>query len=69
MFERWSVADVVMGVAVAVVVAYTFYEIDRRQKKLRDVFYVLDGEDAAIFDQLEEMVRTGLLSPDRGAAV
>ena len=69
MFERWSVADVVMGVAVAVVVAYTFYEIDRRQKKLRDVFYLLDGEDAAIFDQLEEMVRTGLLTPDHGAAV
>ncbi|MGO9945105.1 MAG: hypothetical protein ACLPIC_20425 [Rhodoblastus sp.] len=69
MFERWSVADVVMGVAVAVVVAYTFYEIDRRQKKLRDVFYVLDGADAAIFDQLDEMVRTGLLTPDHGAAV
>lgn len=69
MFERWSVANVVMGVAVAVVVAYTFYEIDRRQKKLRDVFYLLDGEDAAIFDQLEEMVRTGLLTPDHGAAV
>ncbi len=71
MFERWT--DVVAGVAVAVVLAYMFYEmdreIDRRQKKLRDVFYVLDGADAAIFDQLDEMVRTGLLTPDHGAAV
>ncbi len=70
MFERWT--DVVAGVAVAVVLAYMFYEmdreIDRRQKKLRDVFYVLDGEDAAIFDRLEEMVSTGLLRPDHRAA-
>jgi len=29
---------------------------------------VLNGEDAAIFDQLEEMVRVGLITPDHGAA-
>ena len=67
MFERGT--DVVAGVVLAVGVAYLVYEVDRRQKKLRDVFYVLEGEDAAIFDQLEEMVRTGLLTPDRKAAI
>jgi hypothetical protein len=66
MFERWT--DVVAGVGVAIGLAYVMYEIDRRQKKLRDVFYVLNGEDAAIFDQLEEMVRVGLITPDHGAA-
>jgi len=66
MFERWT--DVVAGIGVAIVLAYVTYEIGRRQKKLRDVFYVLDGEDAAIFDQLEEMVRSGLLTPDHRAA-
>ena len=67
MFERGT--DVVAGVVLAVGVAYLVYEVDRRQKKLRDVFYVLEGADAAIFDQLEEMVRTGLLTPDRKAAI
>ena len=67
MFERGT--DVIAGVVLAVGVAYLVYEVDRRQKKLRDVFYVLEGEDAAIFDQLEEMVRTGLLTPDRKAAI
>jgi predicted MarR family transcription regulator len=66
MFERWT--DVVAGVGVAIGLAYVMYEIDRRQKKLRDVFYVLNGEDTAIFDQLEEMVRVGLITPDHGAA-
>jgi len=62
MFER--VTDVVMGAVLAVGVAYLFYEVDRRQKRLREVFYVLEGEDRAIFDQLEEMVRAGVLTPD-----
>ena len=67
MFERCT--DVVMGFVLAIGVAYVAYEVDRRQKKLREIFYVLEGEDRAIFDQLEEMVRTGLLAPDRKAAI
>jgi len=66
MFERWT--DVVMGAVLAVGVAYIAYEVDRRQKKLRDIFYVLEGEDRAIFDQLEEMVNTGVLRPDQRPA-
>ena len=34
-----------------------------------ETFYVLEGEDRAIFDQLEGMVRSGALTRDRGAAV
>jgi UDP-N-acetylmuramyl pentapeptide synthase len=66
MFERWT--DVVMGAVVAIGLGYLFYEVDRRQKKLREIFYVLEGEDRAIFDQLEEMVRTGALTPDQSQA-
>ena len=66
MFERWT--DVVMGVVLAIGVAYVAYEVDRRQKKLREIFYVLEGEDRAIFDQLEEMVRTGVLTADHRPA-
>jgi hypothetical protein len=67
MFERWT--DVMAGVIAAVGLAFLVYEVDRRQRKLRDVFYVLEGEDAAIFDQLEDMVRTGLLTPDHRPAI
>jgi len=66
MFERWT--DVVMGFVLAIGVAYVAYEVDRRQKKLREIFYVLEGEDRAIFDQLEEMVRTGEITPDHRPA-
>ena len=57
-----------MGAVLAIGVAYVAYEVDRRQKKLREIFYVLDGEDRAIFDQLEDMVRTGVLTPDHRPA-
>jgi membrane-associated phospholipid phosphatase len=67
MFERWT--DVLAGAVAAIGLAYLLYEVDRRQRKLRDVFYVLEGEDQAIFDQLEEMVGSGLLKPDRRAAI
>lgn len=68
--ERWfgSWTDVVAGVATAAAVGYMIYEVDRRQRKLRDLFYVLDGDDRAVFDQLEEMVRTGQLTPHSEAA-
>ncbi|MFY9656343.1 MAG: hypothetical protein WAK01_07115 [Methylocystis sp.] len=66
MFERWT--DVVVGAVVAVGLGYLFYEVDRRQKKLREVFYVLEGEDRAIFDQLEDMVKTGVLTADQRLA-
>ncbi len=70
MFERWfgTWTDVVAGVAAAAAVAYMVYEVDRRQRKLKDLFYVLDGDDRAVFDRLEEMVQTGRLKPHGEAA-
>ncbi|ARN79833.1 hypothetical protein [Methylocystis bryophila] len=67
MFEtRWT--EAVMGLVLAIGVAYVGYEVNRRQKKLREIFYVLEGEDRAIFEQLEEMVNSGVLKPDQRPA-
>ena len=32
----------------ALALGYLIYEIDRRKRKLRDLFYVLDSEDASM---------------------
>ena len=45
------------------------YEIDRRQRKLREVFDVLDADDAAITSRLEDMVTSGELMPYTGATL
>jgi len=70
MFERWfeSWTDVVTGMAAVAAVAYVAYEINRQQRKLRDLFYVLGDDDMALHVGLEELVRRGLLSPQGGAA-
>jgi hypothetical protein len=59
MFERWT--DVLAGIAAAAAVGYALYEIDRRQRKLRELFCVLDGSDAALTRRLDELVHLGLL--------
>jgi hypothetical protein len=54
------------GEAVSVVLgalAYLVYEIDRRKRKLRDLFYVLDSEEADISADLSSMVESGELQP------
>jgi len=61
MFDR--VGEVVSVVLGALAVAYLIYEIDRRKRKLRDLFYVLDGEDADISAELAGMVESGELQP------
>jgi hypothetical protein len=61
MFESWT--DVVAAGAAAFAIAYVGYEIVQRQQQLRDLFEVLDGEDAAITVRLEQMVDAGLLTP------
>ncbi|HXW31095.1 MAG TPA: hypothetical protein VEK55_17170 [Xanthobacteraceae bacterium] len=61
MFESWT--DVAAAVGTAAVVAYMFYEIARRQKKLRDLINVLDDEDRQLTEELEELVRIGRLRP------
>lgn len=66
MFEqRWT--DVVAGLAVAAAIGYFFFELDRRQKKLRDLIDVLDQDDIEFTNTLEDMVYSGALQP-HGAA-
>jgi hypothetical protein len=61
MFDR--VGEVVSVVLGALALAYLVYEIDRRKRKLRDLFYVLDSEDADISAELTSMVESGELQP------
>ena len=65
--ERWS--DYLTIFMSVLAVGYLVYEIDRRQRKLREVFDVLDAEDAAITARLEDMVASGELQPYAGATL
>jgi hypothetical protein len=59
--------DVTSGLAMAAAVAYTIYAINQRQRKLKDLFNLLDGQDAALSRRLDELIQEGML-PYRGAA-
>ena len=63
MLEDLGLTDIMATVAGAAVVAYMFFEISRRQQALRDLFDVLDGEDAELTTELERLVDTGALQP------
>jgi hypothetical protein len=65
--ERWS--DYFTMFMSALAVGYMIYEIDRRQRKLREIFDVLDAEDAAVTARLEDMVASGELQPYAGATL
>jgi hypothetical protein len=61
MFDRLGeVVSVVLG---ALALGYLIYEIDRRKRKLSDLFYVLDSQDADISAELMGMVDRGELQP------
>ncbi len=66
MLDRFGEAiSVVLG---ALALAYLVYEIDRRKRKLRDLFHVLGSEEADISADLMSMVDSGELQPySRGA--
>ena len=67
MLDRFGeVLSLVLGV---LAVGYLVYEIDRRQRKLHDIWDVLDGEDALLTAALEDMVERGELQPFAGAAL
>jgi hypothetical protein len=55
-----EIVSVVLG---ALAVAYLAYEIDRRKRKLRDLFHVLGSEEADISAELTNMVESGELQP------
>jgi hypothetical protein len=62
--ERWS--DYLTIFMSALALGYLVYEIDRRRRKLHDVFDVLDADDAKITARLESMVESGELQPYSG---
>ncbi len=47
----------------AVVIATVGFEINRRRKKLREVYDVLDSETKHITAELEDMIEQGKLKP------
>jgi hypothetical protein len=65
--ERWT--DYLTIFMSALAVGYLVYEIDRRRRKLHEVFDVLDADDAQITAGLEEMVASGELRPYAGATL
>ena len=61
MFDRvGEVGSVVLG---ALALAYLIYEIDKRKRKLSDLFYVLDRDDAKLSAELISMVESRELQP------
>jgi hypothetical protein len=67
MFDRFTeLMSLVLG---ALALGYLVFEIDRRQRKLHEIWDVLDGEDAIITDVLEDMVESGELTPYAEAAL
>jgi hypothetical protein len=65
--EQWS--DYVAMFMGALAVGYLVYEIDRRRRKLHDLFDVLDEDDVSITKRLEDMVESGELQPYAGTAL
>ena len=65
--ERWS--DYLTIFMSALALGYLVYEIDRRRRKLHDVFDVLDADDAHLTERLEDMVESGELKPLAGASL
>ena len=65
--ERFG--DILTMVMGALAVGYVVYEIERRRRKLHDIWDVLDEEDALLTKKLEEMVESGELQPYAGATL
>ncbi len=63
MFEQWSLTDFLAGVAGIVAVAYMSFELSRRQRKLHDLFNVLDGASAELTRELSDLAASGALQP------
>jgi len=60
MNEDIPVVPLVIG---GLVVAYLGFEIEKQRSKLRDVFNVIDKKESVIADALEELVKSGQLTP------
>jgi hypothetical protein len=68
--ERWfgSATEIITAAAAGAVLIYLCYEINRRQKKLRDLFYVLGPDSAVMAEHLEELARRGVIRPYQATA-
>jgi hypothetical protein len=67
LFDRAGrVISLVLG---ALALGYVAYEIERRRRKLHDLWDVLDDEDAIITAALEDMVTSGELQPYAGTTL
>ena len=65
--ERFGeILTMLMG---ALALGYVVYEIERRRRKLHDLWDVLDEEDALLTEKLEDMVESGELQPYDGATL
>jgi len=53
----------------ALAVGYLVYEIERRRRKLHELWDVLDDDDAVITAALQDMVERGELQPFAGATL
>jgi hypothetical protein len=62
-------ADVVSVGAGLLAVGYVIYEIDRRQRKLHDIWDTLGAHDEERTEYLEGLVASGELVPYTGGAL
>ena len=68
MFDR--VGEEVMSLVLgALAVGYLVYEVERRRRKLHELWDVLDDDDAVITAALQDMVESGELQPFAGATL
>jgi hypothetical protein len=63
------VGEIFSMVLGALAVGYLVFEIDRRRRKLHEIFDVLDADDVDITARLEDMVESGELQPYTGATL
>ena len=64
MFDR--VGEIFSMALGALAVGYLVFEIDRRRRKLHEIFDVLDADDTDITARLEDMVESCELQPYTG---
>lgn len=58
-----QISEVLTTVFGVILIGAIAYEVDRRRKRLREVYNVLDVEDKHVVAELDDMVASGLLQP------
>lgn len=60
MEEEFPILPALLGL---LVVTYFGFEVERRRKKLRDIFNIFDKKESKIAEALEKLVESGQLKP------